>query len=132
MKRLQGYISSREIAENFIPQRVQNLVIRDYCNGAGYEYLLSATEYYMEDCYFMLDSLQSESEDFDGIVFYSMEQFPREKEKVEGILQSFLNSEKEVHFALERVRISTLEELSSTLDMILIKDLRKVKLEGLI
>ena len=52
-----GYIFSREIDGNIIPQKVQNLVIRDYCKQNGYQYLLSSVEYAMEDSNLMLNSL---------------------------------------------------------------------------
>ena len=42
-----GYVSSREINGQLIPQRVQNLVLRTYAEKAGIRYLLSATEYHI-------------------------------------------------------------------------------------
>ena len=44
-----GYIFSRPFHGNRVPQHVQNMVIRDYCQRNGLNYLLSATEYAMPD-----------------------------------------------------------------------------------
>ena len=52
-----GYIFSRKIDGNFIPHRVQNLVIKDYCERKNFFFKLSATEYKMENCYLMLNSI---------------------------------------------------------------------------
>ena len=47
MANLRGYIFSRAFAGQRIPQHMQNLVIRDYCQRNGHTYLLSAAEYAM-------------------------------------------------------------------------------------
>ena len=44
-KGYRGYIFSNPINGNFIPQRVQNLVIKDYATRNKLFYKLSATEY---------------------------------------------------------------------------------------
>ena len=54
-KGYRGYIGSREYMGQRTPQHVQNLVIRDYCKRLGRPYLLSATEYAMDNCYVMFD-----------------------------------------------------------------------------
>src|SRR5580658_525582 len=72
-----GYNFSRLIDGSMIPQRVQNLVIRNYCHNAGLEYLLSATEYTMDGAYMILHSLYEELDEIEGIVFYSVHQLPR-------------------------------------------------------
>ena len=55
-----GYIFSRKIDSNFIPQRVQNLVIKDYCERNNLFFKLSATEYKMQNCYLMFNTLIQE------------------------------------------------------------------------
>ena len=49
-----GYIFSRRIEENLIPQRVQNLVIRDFSERKNILFKLSATEYKMKNSYIVL------------------------------------------------------------------------------
>ena len=48
-----GYISSREIDGSIIPQKVQNLVIRDYSERFNKNLLLSSTEYKMKNSFLM-------------------------------------------------------------------------------
>ena len=55
-----GYIFSRKIGEHVVPQRVQNLVVRTCAERHGLTYLLSTTEYYMENCFMMLDAYLEE------------------------------------------------------------------------
>ncbi len=52
-----GYISSREIDNNIIPQKVQNLVIRDYAKRFGMNLILSSTEYKMKNSFLIFNSL---------------------------------------------------------------------------
>ena len=42
-------MSSRDFMGERVPQHVQNLVIRNYCNQNNYQYLLSAVEYVWMD-----------------------------------------------------------------------------------
>ncbi len=68
-----GYIFSREIDGNIIPQKVQNLVIRDYAERMKINYILSATEYKMKGSYLMLNSLlKKKDKKFNGIIIYSL------------------------------------------------------------
>ena len=53
-----GYISSRKLNDgNFIPQKVQNLVIRSACEDKKFKFNLSATEYGMNECYLILNQI---------------------------------------------------------------------------
>ena len=47
-----GYIFSREIDGNIIPQKVQNLVIRDFAQRSNMNLILSSTEYKMQNSFF--------------------------------------------------------------------------------
>ena len=78
-KIFRGYIFSRRIEDSIIPQRVQNLVIKDYCERNNLFFKLSATEYKMDNCYLMLKSVLKNIQSIDGIVFYSMFMLPNLK-----------------------------------------------------
>ncbi len=68
-----GYIFSREIDGNLIPQKVQNLVIRDYALRSSKNLLLSSTEYKLKKSYLMLNSLiNKKNKKFSGIIIYSL------------------------------------------------------------
>ena len=75
-KGFRGYIFSRPFMEERVPQHVQNIVIRDYCSKQGIQYLLSATEYTMENSALMLRQLVKDLSSIDGIVAYSIFQLP--------------------------------------------------------
>ena len=46
-----GYISSRTFSGNWVPQHIQNTIIRNYCNINNLHYLLSSAEYSIENSY---------------------------------------------------------------------------------
>ena len=101
MKGFRGYIFSRPFFGERVPQRVQNLVLRDYCSNKKLHYLLSSVEYRMQDSYLILNSLLSELDDIEGIVFYSLLQLPINDAKRKDFFIKILKSKKSVHFALE-------------------------------
>ena len=100
-KRLRGYIFSRPFMEERVPQHVQNIVIRDYCIKNNFQYLLSATEYTMENSTLMLRQLIKDLPSIDGIVAYSIFQMPEDDIERKGIFNSILSCKKELHFAVE-------------------------------
>ena len=100
-KRLRGYIFSRPFMEERVPQHVQNLVIRDYCSKKNIQYLLSATEYAMENSALMLRQLVKDLPSIDGIVAYSIFQMPEDDDERHNIFNSILSLKKEIHFAVE-------------------------------
>ena len=104
-KRLRGYIFSRPFMQERVPQHVQNIVIRDYCSKKGIQYLLSATEYAMENSALTLRQLVKDLSSIDGIVAYSIFQMPEDDIERQSIFNSVLLLKKEIHFAVEGLSI---------------------------
>jgi sporadic carbohydrate cluster protein (TIGR04323 family) len=113
-----GYVFSREIGKQVVPQRVQNLVIRTCAERHELTYLLSATEYYMDDCYMMLKSALDELGQIEGIIFYSTHQLPSDAGERMKIYDKVLSSKKGLRFALEDLA------LFNRKDVKLIEDLK--------
>ena len=112
-----GYVFSREIGKQVVPQRVQNLVIRTCAERHELTYLLSATEYYMDDCYMMLKSTLDELEQIEGIIFYSTHQLPSDTNERMEIYDKALNSKKGLRFALEDLAIFNRKDLQTIEDL---------------
>lgn len=106
-----GYIFSREIESNFIPQRVQNLVVKDYCDRNNIFFKLSATEYKMKNCYLMFNSVMKEIEKIDGIVFYSLFMLPDNQKDRFKIYKKIISNEKKLHFALEEIQLNSKKDI---------------------
>jgi len=100
-KGFRGYIFSRSFMEERAPQHVQNIIIRDYCSKKNIHYLLSATEYAMENSALILRQLISDLQSIDGIVAYSIFQMPEDDVERKSIFNSILSAKKSIHFALE-------------------------------
>lgn len=113
-----GYIFSREISGNFIPQRVQNLVIKDYCQRKKIFFKLSATEYKMNDSFMMLNAVLKELKKIDGIVFYSLFMLPDDKNLRNKIYNYIIKSKKKLHFALEEIVLKNLSDIKLVEDII--------------
>ncbi len=107
-----------------VPQHVQNLVLRDYCQKQEIHFLLSAVEYAMPHCHLILHQVLEELQKLDGIAFYSLFQLPEHKQKRESVIRQVLEQKKTLHFAVEGLqmknetdydRIETLWQVRQTL-----------------
>ena len=116
-KNWRGYVFSREIGKQIVPQRVQNLVIRTCAERHDLTYLLSATEYYMDDCYMMLKSTLDELYEIGGIIFYSTHQLPADTSERMKIYYKVLSSKKGLRFALEDLAIFNRKDVQTIEDL---------------
>ena len=116
-----GYIFSRKIDSNFIPQRVQNLVIKDYCERNNLFFKLSATEYKMQNCYLMFNTLIQEIKKIEGIVFYSLFMLPEIKKDRLKIYKKILFNKKQLHFSLEEIKLENKTDIKKIEDIYQIK-----------
>jgi len=116
-----GYIFSRNINNNFIPQRVQNLVIKDFANRKNFFFKLSSTEYIMNGSYLMLGALVREVKALEGVIFYSYEMLFDNVSLCEDILLKIVKSKKTVYFALEEFQIKNNTDIKKLLQIIQIK-----------
>lgn len=107
MNVFRGYISSRECLGLNYPQRIQNIVIRDYCNNNKFKFLLSAAEYSMKGSYFVLKDIIKELSVISGVVAFSIFQLPDNKNKRIDLLKTFIKKKKSIHFALERFSVKS-------------------------
>ena len=106
-----GYISSRECLGVNYPQRIQNIVIRDYCNNNKFKLLLSSAEYSMKGSYFVLKDIINEFSTINGVVAFSIFQLPNSKDKRTNILKIFIERKKTMHFALERFSVKSYKDI---------------------
>ena len=107
MKRVRGYIFSRSFMGERVPQHVQNLVIRDYCERSGLQYLLSAAEYAMQGRHLIFEQLLCELPDIYGIALYSLFQLPEDAVQRKYIYDQTMSMEKILYFAVEGLSAST-------------------------
>lgn len=106
-----GYIFSRPIRGSVIPQKVQNLVIREYSKKKNLFFKLSLVEYKIKNCFLMLNLILKELKNIDGIIFYSIFMLPEEKLKRAKFFDYILKNKKQVHFALEEIQFKNTQDL---------------------
>ena len=121
MEKIRGYIFSRNFMGERVPQSVQSLLIRDYCQKNKLEFNLHAVEYTMPDCFLVFESCLNELKDFDGIVLYSLFQLPEDDSKRNKYFEKVLNQKKKLFFALENIKLFDLESKSRIEDIWTIK-----------
>jgi sporadic carbohydrate cluster protein (TIGR04323 family) len=112
-----GYIGSRPYRGDRVPQHVQNLVVRDYCQRNGFTYLLSATEYAMPGCYMMLEEVANEAPKIGGIVLYSIFMLPQKRQRRSDICRRFLNAGAMICGAVENIALRTTDDFQAMDDM---------------
>ena len=107
--KVRGYIYSRNFQDERVPQHVQNLVIRDFCNKNNFQYLLSSAEYAMDGSSMMLQQIINELENIDGIVAYSIFQLPEDDLERSVLLNKVLEQKKIIFFAVEGLKVSDIK-----------------------
>jgi sporadic carbohydrate cluster protein (TIGR04323 family) len=110
MKKVRGYIFSRPFMGERVPQHVQNLVIRDYCDRHNLQYLLSATEYAMAGSHLILEQVLNDLPLLDGIVAYSLFQLPENRQQRQNLYDRILSLQKTFHFAVEGLKMGNERE----------------------
>ena len=110
IKKVRGYVFSRSFLGERVPQHVQNIIIRDYCEKNNLHFLLSASEYAMQNSHLIFTLLLDELNSIDGIALYSVFQLPIETEQRELIYKKVISLDKTLHFCVEGLKISNNEE----------------------
>lgn len=110
-KGFRGYIFSREINSNFIPHRVQNLVIKDFAQRKNLFFKLSSTEYIMKKSFYMLKALLKDINFIDGVIFYSYEMFFDNVNLCIDFSRKLIEKKKHIYFAVEEIEIKSRKDL---------------------
>ena len=120
-----GYISSREIDGNTVPQKVQNLVIRDYAERFNMNLLLSSTEYKMKNSFLIFNSLISKKTNkYKAVIIYSLfmlKNFP----KLKNISVNLKKNNIRLFCALEEIEIKNNSDINSLKKIFFINKLKK-------
>ena len=117
-KSYRGYIFGRPFFGERVPQSVQNLVIRNYCENQNVNFLLSKAEYVIYDSYSILDYIIENLKKVDGVVFYSILMLPKNQLYRKKIYKKIILNKKKLCFALENVSIKNEKDISRIEDII--------------
>ena len=69
----------------------------------------------------MLNKILNEIEEIDGLVFYSLFQLPQNKLERQKIYKIIINFKKEIHFAVEDMKIKNINDIEDIEQIIQIK-----------
>ena len=98
-----GYIASRPVNGMAYPHKVQNLVIRDYCQRKHLPYILSVTEVSIPNNYMTLNDLLRRLNRIDGVVFFSAFMLPNNPSLRTDLFTALHCQGKQFHAALEDI-----------------------------
>jgi sporadic carbohydrate cluster protein (TIGR04323 family) len=113
-----GYVGSRPVRGVAYPQRVQNLVVRDYAQRRGLAYRLSLVEHAMPGSYMILEDLLDELPRLDGVIFFSAFMLPPDPAARRAVYDRVIAAGATLHAALENRCVSdrrTCAELEETI-----------------
>ena len=120
-KKVRGYIFSRPFMGERVPQYVQNIVLRDYCQKENLSFLLSLVEYSMPNSSIVLNQALTELDKIDGIIAYSVFQLPQKNEQRSNLYNIILKNHKSIYFALEGFSATKLSDFAYIEDLWAIK-----------
>lgn len=112
-----GYVFSRPFFGQRIPQHVQNLVIRDYCQQNGFTYLLSGTEYAMDGCHMVFQEIVQDIDNLAGVVLYSIFMLPENPRARHAIYDAVLKGAATLHAAVEGLSITSSSDVQMVEDL---------------
>ena len=121
MKKVRGYNFSRDFMGERVPQHVQNIVIRDFCQKRNLNFLLSASEYSMPNSFHILKDLMNNMSGIYGIVAYSLFQMPYNDVERRKIFNKILKKKKKIFFACENLEILKQEDIDRIENIWLVK-----------
>ena len=104
-----------------VPQSVQNLVLRNYCERNNFIYQLSTVEYCMKDSFLHLNNLIKNLNLYSGLISYSLFQLPENPNKRYYLLKNLISKKKVFHFAVENRSVSSLKDIDSINDIWAVK-----------
>ena len=81
------------------------MAIRDYCQRNNLHYLLSATEYAIQDSCFILNGVVTDSRFIDGLAAYSLFQMPTNEKIRINIYKTLIKKNRSIHFVMENLKI---------------------------
>ena len=122
--KFRGYISSRDLTDgSFVDQSIQNLIIRKSCEQRNFQYMLSATEYGMKNCFLMLNQviLELKKNKFDGVAFYSIDQLPNNTNLRKKIYEVVIKNKKKILISQENILLSTNKDIRKFENLLKIK-----------
>jgi len=120
--KLKGYIFSRSFRGERVPQHIQNIILKNYCEKNNFKLLLSASEYTYKNNYFILRHVLSKIKEYDGILFYSLFQLPEDIKFRKQIYDKILKNKKKLFFAVENISIISKSDVEKVEEIILLKD----------
>ena len=119
--KLKGYIFSRPFLGERVPQHIQNIVIKDYCVKNNITFLMSATEYAVEESLYVLSELIQNLMNYDGIIFYSLFQLPIKKKDRHQVYSSIIKNKKQLHFVVENISVKNKDDFIKVEKIFLLK-----------
>ncbi len=121
MKKVRGYNASRSFMGERVPQHVQNIVIKDFCQKRKFNFLMSVSEYAMPNSFYILKDLLNNLYGLHGIVAYSVFQMPYDDVERKRIFKKILNKKKKIFFACENLEISSTQDIKRVENIWLVK-----------
>ena len=110
MKKVKGYNFSRNFMGERVPQHVQNIVIKDFCNKNNLNLQLSVTEHVMKDSFLIFYELMNNINNLHGIVSYSLFLMPENDYERIKIFKKVIKK-KVIYFAVENMKLENISDL---------------------
>ena len=123
-------MTSLEVNGSRFPHRIQNILIREYCNRLNHTYLFSLTEVSVAGSHLVLKDLLSMSDQYDGLVFFSLYTLPIAPELRQEVYR-LTHLGKEIHFCMEQLQVLNVEDIPAIESILAVRNsLNKVPFGG--
>jgi protein-L-isoaspartate(D-aspartate) O-methyltransferase len=116
------------VSNSPIPQRIQNLILRDYFDSHGQVFTLAATELNQSNS-IVLKSIINDAKS-DTLVFYSIDSLDLKNSEILDIVKTAMRTNSEVHFAYDNTVIKSADDLKLLDEILTINELSSNNAQG--
>ena len=124
-----GYVASGTVNGNFIPQHVQNIVIRDYAKKNNLLFKLSVSEYIVNNSTMILESLTKEFSKLDGVILYSIFQLPNDRLYRKNFYKKLLECNCTLHAAVESISLKKETDINKLEEILILTEILPKNIE---
>ena len=120
MLKVRGYMKGSFMNER-VPERVQGIVIQEFCKAKGFRHLFNNSEYMIEGSTYIIHDIINKLKEEGGLVLYSLFQMPEDNNERLSLFKRILKKKKKLFFALEDLKLTSTDELTEINNLWLIK-----------
>jgi sporadic carbohydrate cluster protein (TIGR04323 family) len=107
----QGYVQLMEFNNIYLPARIQNLIMKNFCEQNNAIFKLSVNEHYIKNCYMELFFILKKIKNIDGLIMSSIYMLPQDIKNFSYFIKLYKKRKLKLIFIFENKEVNNSKEL---------------------